>query len=140
MSAKTERYIDSLTAKGRIFFTLADLCRELTISRGAGLTALARLKKQIRSQPESTLCKAEQLRARAEQMLFIEGEIQALLIMAHCCWCAMDYRQGLKLIKIANDKQSQLDSDDHLPEILHTSALQYWGLAKYFSAQQCQAV
>ena len=97
---------------------------------------LARLKKQIRSQPESTLCKAEQLRARAEQMLFIEGEIQALLIMAHCCWCAMDYRQGLKLIKIANDKQSQLDSDDHLPEILHTSALQYWGLAKYFSAQQ----
>nr|WP_319534601.1 hypothetical protein [uncultured Vibrio sp.] len=97
---------------------------------------LAQLKEQIRSQPESTLRKAEQLRVRAEQVLFIEGEIQALLIMAHCCWCAMDYCQGLKLIKTAYDKQIQLETDEYLPEILHTFALQYWGQAKYFSAQQ----
>nr|WP_319556951.1 hypothetical protein [uncultured Vibrio sp.] len=97
---------------------------------------LAQLKEQIISQPESTLRKAEQLRVRAEQVLFIEGEIQALLIMAHCCWCAMDYCQGLKLIKTAYDKQIQLETDEYLPEILHTFALQYWGQAKYFSAQQ----
>ncbi len=97
---------------------------------------LALLKEQIKSQPDSTLRKAEQLRVTAEQGLFIEGEIQALVIMAHCCWCSMDYRQGLKLIKIAYEKQSQLETDDHLPEILHTFALQYWGQAKYFSAQQ----
>ncbi|QWL02667.1 hypothetical protein JV212_16695, partial [Vibrio parahaemolyticus] len=30
----------------------------------------------------------------------------------------------------------QLDTDDHLPEILHIFALQYWGQAKYYSAQQ----
>ncbi len=97
---------------------------------------LALLKEQVRSQPQSTLRKAEQLRVTTKQMLFIEGEIQALLIMSHCCWCAMDYRQGLKLIKAAYDKQNQLETDELLPEILHTFALQYWGQAKYFSAQQ----
>jgi tetratricopeptide (TPR) repeat protein len=97
---------------------------------------LALLKEQVSSQPKSTLRKAEQFRVTAEQMLFSEGEIQALLIMSHCCWCAMDYRQGLKLIKTAYDKQSRLENDDHLPEILHTFALQYWGQAKYFSAQK----
>lgn len=57
--------------------------------------------------------------------------------MAQCCWCLMDYRQGLKLVKDAYSKQTQLETDDHLPEILHLFALQYWGgQAKYYSAQQ----
>ncbi len=98
---------------------------------------LALLKKQFLTQPaESTLRKAEAYRVKAEQILFAEGEIKALLIMAHCHWCLMDYRQGLKVIKTAYDKQIQLDTDDDLPEILHYIALQYWGQAKYYSAQQ----
>ncbi|MCA0934339.1 hypothetical protein LCL85_02005 [Vibrio alginolyticus] len=97
---------------------------------------LTLLKEQITAQPESTLRKAETCRAKAEQILFAEGEIKALLIMSHCYWCLMNYRQGLKLIKAAYDIQIQLDTDDHLPEILHIFALQYWGQAKYYSAQQ----
>ncbi len=97
---------------------------------------LTLLKGQITAQPESTLRKAELCRVKAVQILFIEAEIKALLIMSHCYWCLMDYRQGLKLIKAAYDKQVQLDTDDHLPEILHIFALQYWGQAKYYSAQQ----
>lgn len=46
MAAKTDRYIDSLTANGEISFTLENFCRALEINRSAGLTALGRLKKQ----------------------------------------------------------------------------------------------
>lgn len=94
------------------------------------------LKGQVKTHPERTLRLAEQCRIRAEQILFIDGEIKALLVMAHSCWCLMEYRQGLKFIKEAYNKQIQLDTDDHLPEILHIFALQYWGQAKYYSAQQ----
>ncbi|EJO2024662.1 hypothetical protein NRC85_002824 [Vibrio parahaemolyticus] len=94
------------------------------------------LKGQVKTHPERTLRLAEQCRIRAEQILFIDGEIKALLVMAHSCWCLMEYRQGLKFIKDAYNKQIQLDTDDHLPEILHIFALQYWGQAKYYSAQQ----
>ncbi len=97
---------------------------------------LALLKEQITAQPELTLRKAEACRVKAEQILFAEGEITALIIISHCYWCLMDYRQGLRFIKSAYDKQIQLDTDDHLPEILHVFALQYWGQAKYYSAQQ----
>lgn len=46
MAAKTDRYIDSLTANGEISFTVEDFCRALEVNRSAGLTALGRLKKQ----------------------------------------------------------------------------------------------
>ncbi|MCV5991355.1 hypothetical protein OFO94_35370, partial [Escherichia coli] len=78
----------------------------------------------MKTHPERTLRLAEQCRIRAEQILFIDGEIKALLVMAHSCWCLMEYRQGLKFIKDAYNKQIQLDTDDHLPEILHIFALQ----------------
>ncbi|MCV5340532.1 hypothetical protein OFC87_26695, partial [Escherichia coli] len=97
---------------------------------------LTKLKGQIKSAPKHTFNIAQQYRIRAEQILFVDGEIKALLIMAQCCWCLMDYRQGLKLVKDAYSKQTQLETDDHLPEILHLFALQYWGQAKYYSAQQ----
>ncbi|KIN10129.1 hypothetical protein QTO01_10725 [Vibrio mytili] len=97
---------------------------------------LKQLKEQAKLHPEATLRATELCRIRAEQTLFVEGEIKALIIMAHCHWCLMDYRQGLKLIKEAYRRQNQLETDDHLPEILHLFALQYWGQAKYYSAQQ----
>jgi tetratricopeptide (TPR) repeat protein len=97
---------------------------------------LSELRRQIKPNPAATLQLAEQCRMRAEQILFPEGEIQSLLIMSHCCWCVMEYRKGLKLIKQAYNLQTQLDTDDFLPEILHVFALQYWGQAKYYSAQQ----
>ncbi|MGR5454038.1 tetratricopeptide repeat protein [Vibrio alfacsensis] len=99
-------------------------------------TELNKVKGQIKADPERAFRIAEQCLIRAEQILFIDGEIKALIIMAHSCWCQMDYRQGLKLVKGAHRKQTHLDNDDHLPEILHLFALQYWGLAKYYSAQQ----
>jgi len=80
---------------------------------------LTKLKGQIKSAPKHTFNIAQQYRIRAEQILFVDGEIKALLIMAQCCWCLMDYRQGLKLVKDAYSKQTQLETDDHLPEILH---------------------
>jgi len=46
MAAKTDRYIDSLTANGEISFTIEAFCRALKINRNAGLSALSRLKKQ----------------------------------------------------------------------------------------------
>lgn len=46
MAAKTDQYIDTLTADGEISFTVENLCNELRISRNAGLNALKRLKKQ----------------------------------------------------------------------------------------------
>ena len=46
MAAKTDKYIDSLTANGEISFTLENFCHGLGVNRNAGLTALDRLKKQ----------------------------------------------------------------------------------------------
>ncbi len=94
------------------------------------------IKGLIKVNPERTFRIAEQCLIRAEQILFVDGEIKALLVMAHSCWCKMDYRQGLKFVKDAYSKQAQLDTDEHLPDILHLFALQYWGQAKYYSAQQ----
>lgn len=94
------------------------------------------LEGQIKSDPERAFRIAEQCRIRSEQILFVDGEIRALIAMSNACWCSMDYRHGLKLIKDAYNLQIQLDTDDHLPKILHLFALQYWGQAKYYSAQQ----
>ncbi|GAB2646799.1 hypothetical protein GCM10026988_13450 [Vibrio panuliri] len=69
-------------------------------------------------------------------MLYPEGAIQSLIIMSRCYWSLMDYRKGLKRIREAYNKLGQIDNDDSLPEILHVHALQYWGQAKYYSAQQ----
>lgn len=99
-------------------------------------TELTALEGQIKTDPERAFRIAEQCRIRAEQILFVDGEIRALIVMSHACWCSMDYRHGLKLVKDAYNLQIQLDTDDHLPEILHLFALQYWGQAKYYSAQQ----
>jgi len=99
-------------------------------------TELRQLKARINQEPEAVFKVAEQCYVRAEQILYPEGEIRALLILSQCCWNLMDYRRGLKFVKDAYSKQNRLDNDDHLPEILHLHALQYWGQAKYYSAQQ----
>jgi predicted transcriptional regulator of viral defense system len=46
MASKTEQYIDSLTAKGKISFTIETFSSDLGISYGAALVALKRLKDQ----------------------------------------------------------------------------------------------
>lgn len=97
---------------------------------------IEQLKSRIDSEPKDALRIAEQCLVRSEQILFQEGAIQSLMIMARCYWSLMDYRKGLKTIKEAYSKQSRLDTDNYLPEILHIHALQYWGQAKYYSAQQ----
>ncbi|NOH82331.1 hypothetical protein FCV43_09980 [Vibrio genomosp. F6] len=97
---------------------------------------IEQLKSRIDSEPKDALRIAEQCLVRSEQILFQEGAIQSLMIMARCYWSLMDYRKGLKTIKEAYSKQSRLDTDNYLPEILHVHALQYWGQAKYYSAQQ----
>ncbi|EPF2681697.1 tetratricopeptide repeat protein [Vibrio vulnificus] len=97
---------------------------------------LRQIKARVNSEPAEVLKIAEQCYIRAEQIVYPAAEIEALLIQSHCCWCLMDYRRGLKLIKEAHSKQNRLDNDDRLPQILHLYALQYWGQAKYYSAQQ----
>lgn len=97
---------------------------------------IEQLKNKIESEPEKVWAIAEQCAARATQILYPKGEIQCLIIMSRCAWCTMEYRKGLKFIKEAHSKLNTLDTDDLLPEILHIHALQYWGQAKYYSAQQ----
>lgn len=97
---------------------------------------IEQLKNRIDAEPEKVWAIAEQCAARASQILYPEGEIQSLIIMSRCAWSVMEYRKGLKFIKDAHSKLNTLDTDDLLPEILHIHALQYWGQAKYYSAQQ----
>ncbi|MCK6264301.1 hypothetical protein KP803_13555 [Vibrio sp. ZSDE26] len=97
---------------------------------------IEQLKARVESEPEKVLVSAEQCHIRATQTQFQEGIIQSLIIMSRCSWCLMDYRKGLKYIKEAFNCQNALDTDDYLPEILHVHAMQFWGQAKYYSAQQ----
>ena len=99
-------------------------------------TELEQLKTRVDSEPLVILEIAQQCLVRSEQVLFEEGAIQSLMLMARCCWNLMDYQKGLKYIKEAYKRQSRLDTDLFLPEILHLHALQFWGQAKYYSAQQ----
>ncbi|WP_394246313.1 hypothetical protein [Vibrio profundi] len=99
-------------------------------------TELEQLQSRVDSEPQAVLEIAQQCLSRAEQVLFEEGAIQALMIMSKACWGIMDYRKGLKYIKEAHTRQNRLDTDNFLPEILHLHALQFWGQAKYYSAQQ----
>lgn len=46
MATKAEQYLDNLTAKGKISFTMKQLCRDLGISHGAGLVTVKRLKQE----------------------------------------------------------------------------------------------
>ncbi|MGF1696985.1 hypothetical protein L4C54_15060 [Vibrio lamellibrachiae] len=97
---------------------------------------IEQLKARVESEPEKVMVAAEQCHIRATQTQFQEGIIQSLIIMSRCSWCLMDYKKGLKFIKEAFNFQNTLDTDDYLPEILHIHALQFWGQAKYYSAQQ----
>ncbi|MDN3681813.1 hypothetical protein QWZ04_16025 [Vibrio tapetis subsp. quintayensis] len=97
---------------------------------------LEQLKARVESDSYNVLPMAQQCLLRAEQILYHEGEIQAHIVIARCYWSQMDYRKGMKSIKLAHTIQSREDNDNYLPEILHVHALQYWGQAKYYSAQQ----
>ncbi|WP_070969168.1 tetratricopeptide repeat protein [Vibrio sonorensis] len=99
-------------------------------------TEIELLRGRIESDPENVLIAAEQCEIRANQILYPEGMIKCLIIIARCHWCLMDYRRGLKAIKEAQSRLGSLDTDEFLPEILHIHALNYWGQAKYYSAQQ----
>lgn len=100
------------------------------------LSELKKLRPRIESEPVNVLSVAEKALDQAKQSLFHDGIIQALIIMSRCAWCEMDYRKGLKYIKEAHRYQNSLDTDEFLPEILHVHALQFWGQAKYYTAQQ----
>ncbi|WP_260260412.1 hypothetical protein [Vibrio intestinalis] len=97
---------------------------------------IEQLKSRVEFEPETVLATAEQCATRANQILYPEGVIASLILMSRCYWALMDYRKGLKCIRDAHTKISQIDNDDCLPEILHIHALHYWGHAKYYSAQQ----
>lgn len=97
---------------------------------------IEQLKLRIESEPAQVLVAANQCVTRANQILFAQGEIKCLIIISRCHWALMDYRKGLKCIREAHTKLSQVDNDDDLPEILHIHALHFWGQAKYYSAQQ----
>ncbi|WP_117233100.1 hypothetical protein [Vibrio maerlii] len=97
---------------------------------------LKRLKKRIEAAPLETYHKAEQCLIRAEQYRSTRSIVLALVIMSRCQWSLMDYGQGLKYAKKALIAQNELSSDTLLPEILHIHALNFYGQANYYSAQQ----
>ncbi|KII76261.1 tetratricopeptide repeat protein [Vibrio renipiscarius] len=97
---------------------------------------LEKLKLRIESEPEQVLSSAERCATKASQIFYPQGVIRSLIIMSRCYWALMDYRKGLKTIREAYTKLTLVENDDDLPEILHIHALQFWGQAKYYSAQQ----
>ncbi|MCL9780201.1 hypothetical protein M9194_01990 [Vibrio sp. S4M6] len=97
---------------------------------------IQQLKSRIGAEPEAVLELAKQYVEHSIRIRFAEGSIVSLMIMSRCYWCLMDYRNGLKCIKKANSELNSLDTDDYRTEILHLHALQYWGQAKYYSAQK----
>ncbi len=97
---------------------------------------LEQLRARIESEPKTVLLLAQHCLSRAEQILYHEGFIQANIIISKCHWSLMNYQKGLKTIKEALSGQNRLENDNYLPEILHIHALQFWGQAKYYSAQQ----
>lgn len=97
---------------------------------------IEQLRSRIESEPEKVLAQAEQCLIRARQLQSTNAIVETLMIISLCHWCQMDYRAGLKSIKDAYHSLSNLETDHFLPEVLHIHALQYWGQAKYYSAQQ----
>ena len=97
---------------------------------------IERLTQNIERKPEEVRLLAEDCANRSSQVLYLEGEIRCLIIIARCAGCLMDYKSGIKTIKRAHAKLNTLDTYDLLPEIYHVYALLYTGQAKYFSAQQ----
>lgn len=97
---------------------------------------LEQLASRYEVEPETVLVIAKQCLGKADQILYPEGGIKACIIMSRCYWHMMDYSQGLKSIKEALIRLNRLDTDLFLPEILHVHAMQFWGQAKYYSAQQ----
>ncbi len=99
-------------------------------------TQLLQLKQQVDKDPHHVLAKAQQCVEEANTMMNTKAVIHALIIISLCHWHLMDYRKGLKTIKEALTRLNSIDSDDHVPEILHIHALHFWGQAQYYSAQQ----
>lgn len=97
---------------------------------------IEQLSSRIEAEPEVVLQLAKQSLARADHILYPEGGIKTAILISRCYWYLMDYTQGLKAIKDAHARLNRLDTDLYLPEILHVHALQFWGQAKYYSAQQ----
>jgi len=91
---------------------------------------------RIEAEPDTALQLAKQYLVKADQVLYPEGGIKTAILISRCYWYLMDYTQGLKSIKDAHARLNRLDTDLFLPEILHVHALQFWGQAKYYSAQQ----
>ncbi len=109
---------------------------ELDQSQYLLLSEINQLRIRIESEPDDVLVLAKKFLAHAKQIQFPNGIIQSLIVMSRAAWCDMDYRRGLKYIKEAHQFQNSLDTDESLPEILHLYALNYWGQAKYYTAQQ----
>lgn len=91
---------------------------------------------RLESEPEAVLRLAKRSLVKADHVLYPEGGIKIAILISRCYWYLLDYTQGLKAIKDAHTRLNRLDTDLFLPEILHVHALQFWGLAKYYSAQQ----
>jgi len=100
------------------------------------LSEINQLRNRTESEPDGVLALAAKCLTQAKQIQFSDGIIQSLIVMSHAAWCKMDYRRGLKHIKEAHQYLNSLDTDESLPEILHLYALNYWGQAKYYTAQQ----
>ena len=99
-------------------------------------TRLQQLKQQVDTDPHAVLVNALKCVEDAKTTMNTKAVIRALIIVSLCHWYLMDYRKGLKVIKDALTRLNSIDSDDHMPEILHIHALHFWGQAQYYSAQQ----
>lgn len=79
---------------------------------------------------------AKEILLQSELIRYHLGTIKASILLSRTHWHLMEYDAGLKAIKSAHKLLQNQESDDLLPEVLHVYALQYWGKARYFSAQQ----
>lgn len=79
---------------------------------------------------------ARDILLQSELIRYHLGTIKASILLSRTHWHLMEYDAGLRVIKSAYQLLQNQESDDLLPEVLHVYALQYWGKARYFSAQQ----
>ena len=79
---------------------------------------------------------AKEILLQSELIRYHLGTIKASILLSRTHWHLMEYDAGLKAIKSAHKLLQNQESDDLLPEVLHIYALQYWGKARHFSAQQ----
>ncbi|WP_413113320.1 hypothetical protein [Thaumasiovibrio sp. DFM-14] len=99
-------------------------------------TKLETLNSIIETDPHSVLNQARQLEHEALLLNYIQGRVQIYLTISFAHWHLMNYVEGIKAVRKASKLEKELDTDEKRAAVCHLYALNYWGQAKYYTAQR----